>query len=239
MKDLQKDSKITLPLVQISKPADLLRASSISQVLKTYEVKNVLMEIRLYVEKCANALNIKMNDGQVSTLCEDLMETYKHDSLEDLRECLKAGRRGEYGFGHEQRNSLNMLIVRQWMGKHLEKKSLARENVQEDKNREYKRQDESSMVGLYKDSAKFFKPPQKKKSDKIVKSKETKELIEQMMKDQKITPNYRSEFYQNAQKMFKDLQDKLNQEIELNEDDEAFMKYHKMFIIDKKLYTNV
>jgi len=79
------------------------------------------------VEKCAEQLNISMSQNQASTLSDDLIDVYSHDSVEDITECLKNGRRGEYGFGHNSRNSLNMILIREWMSLHLEKKAIERE----------------------------------------------------------------------------------------------------------------
>jgi len=75
------------------------------------------------------ALNISMSDNQVLTLCEDLVDTYTYDSIEDVRECLKNGRRGVYGFGHNSRNSFTMILIREWMSLHLEDKAIEREKV--------------------------------------------------------------------------------------------------------------
>jgi len=70
-----------------------------------------------------------MSEIQVVTLCEDLVDTYTYDSIEDVRECLKNGRRGVYGFGHNSRNSLNMILIREWMSLYLDKKAIEREKV--------------------------------------------------------------------------------------------------------------
>lgn len=86
----------------------------------------VLTEISLSVEMCAMALNISMSNIQLVTLCNDIMESYPHDSIEDVRECFKNARRGMYGFGMNSRNSLNMILVREWMSLHLESKASAR-----------------------------------------------------------------------------------------------------------------
>ena len=125
--DLQKSKSNTLCLEKTSKPVDLIKCKNISLQVKEHGELAVLTEVRLYVEKCAMALNIQMSQIQVVTLCEDLIDTYSHDSIEDLRECLKSGRTGAYGFGHNSRNSLNMILIREWMAAHLEKKAIERE----------------------------------------------------------------------------------------------------------------
>jgi hypothetical protein len=129
---LQKSKKDTLSLERISKPSDLLKCKTIASQIIKVGVEHVLIEIRLSVQKCAMALNISMSDNQVVTLCEDLMDTYTYDSIEDVRECLKDGRQGKYGFGHNSRNSLNMVLITEWMSFHLEKKEIERRKA--DKN---------------------------------------------------------------------------------------------------------
>jgi len=118
-----------LDLVKISKSVDLLTCKTIASQIQAHGDVSVLTEIRLSVEKCALALNITMSEIQVVTLCEDLVDTYTYDSIEDVRECLKNGRRGLYGFGHNSRNSLNMILIREWMSFHLENKAIEREKV--------------------------------------------------------------------------------------------------------------
>lgn len=89
----------------------------------------VRVTILMSVEKCAEQLNISLSQNQAVTLSDDLIEVYSHDSVEDITECLKNGRRGEYGFGHNSRNSLNMILIREWMSLHLEDKAIEREKV--------------------------------------------------------------------------------------------------------------
>lgn len=85
------------------------------------------MNIAPSIEKLAMALNIKMNEIQLLTLCEDIIECYPYDSIEDVRECLKRARQGQYSFGHHQRGVISMPLIREWMAQHLEVKAQIRE----------------------------------------------------------------------------------------------------------------
>lgn len=97
--------------------------------IKEHGKQNVLTEISISIRTCALALNITLSEIQLVTLCNDVIDVYHHDSIEDVRECLKMGRRGVYGFGHNSRNSLNMILISEWMQKHLEKKAIEREKL--------------------------------------------------------------------------------------------------------------
>lgn len=108
------------------------------------------------------SLNIKMNSLQLETLCEDIMDSYPYDSLEDVREVLKNARQGVYGFGHESRGAITMILIRDWMSQHLEKKA----RILESKHNKQKLSDKT----IYKtvDYEKFKKNPPvnlKKKQD--------------------------------------------------------------------------
>lgn len=76
-----------------------------------------------------------MSNNQVLTLCNDIMDSYPTESIEDVRECLKNGRRGVYGFGMNSRSSLNMILFREWMTNHLEIKAELRTKRHEEKNK--------------------------------------------------------------------------------------------------------
>lgn len=81
----------------------------------------------MFLEKCVISLGIKMTNERISLLCEDVLEVYGYESLEDIRECLKKARNGSYSFGHESRNTISMIHIRKWMTEYLEKKVELRE----------------------------------------------------------------------------------------------------------------
>jgi len=108
---------------------DLLYAKPLQAQERAHGKRPVLTEIRIMLEKCALSLGITMTEGQAVVLSRDLFERYYFDSLEDIREALKKGRMGVYGFGHNSRTSLNMVLIAEWMAFHLEEKSKARETL--------------------------------------------------------------------------------------------------------------
>lgn len=125
--DLAPNSGQPLSLIEVSNTGDLLKCKPIMEQIAAHGEGPVKAKVRMAVEKCAIGLNIELSDAQVVVLCEDLIDTYSHDSIEDILECLKKGRRGVYGFGHNRRDTLNMVLIREWMQAHLAEKWEQRE----------------------------------------------------------------------------------------------------------------
>lgn len=65
------------------------------------------------------SLDIELDNYKLHILVEDLVDKYKFDSIEDIQECLKKGRRGDYG---QVYGKLNMIVFSKWMEKHLQLK---------------------------------------------------------------------------------------------------------------------
>lgn len=97
------------------------------EMIKEFGIEPVQITIKKAVTKCCAGLNIHMDPGLIDLLVEDLVDVYKYDSVEDIIECLKKGRQGKYGFGHNSRSALTMILIGEWMAKHLEEKAIARE----------------------------------------------------------------------------------------------------------------
>jgi hypothetical protein len=76
------------------------------------------------VSKCGMGLGISMNQMQVITLVEDIIDVYLYDAIEDVVLALKKGRQGDFGNTY---NKLNMVVVKQWMAYVLEEKAIERE----------------------------------------------------------------------------------------------------------------
>lgn len=89
----------------------------------------VKMEIRMSVEKCAMSLGITMSKAQVKILCDDIYDVYKYDSVEDIQQCLKKARQGQYDLAHFKRDVISMPLFRHWMKQHLEEKAQHRERI--------------------------------------------------------------------------------------------------------------
>ncbi|MGH1436579.1 MAG: hypothetical protein ACRBG0_19205 [Lewinella sp.] len=104
-----------------------------AQVIRTEGVAPVLDWVMRFVSKCATQLNISASAEFIETLSEDIIDVYKYDSLEDIAECLKKGRQGRYGINY---GKLNMVVIQEWMAKHLEEKYRAREAAHENSKHE-------------------------------------------------------------------------------------------------------
>lgn len=145
-----KTSGSTSLTVATSKPADILACPTISQQIKEHGSQAVFFEISQYVERCALAIGVELSNAQLTVLVEDLKDMYRYDALEDLREALKKGRRGQYGYGMHNRRTLTLPLIQEWMQKQLEEKSRAREE------RHQKRKDEADKTaqGQLSDKAK-------------------------------------------------------------------------------------
>ena len=111
------------------KTHEILTAKPIFLQIKEHNQIQVLQLVSLWLVKLSDAIGdtLKENPSRLKDLAQDLIEVYKYDSLEDIRECLKNGRRGVYGFGHNKRGFISMMLLREWMEKHLDKKAELRE----------------------------------------------------------------------------------------------------------------
>lgn len=107
-----------------------------TQLARKSGEREVLSTLRISLEKCSISLGMELTDQTCAILCEDIFEKYKYDSVEDIVECLKKARRGYYGFGHNSRKSLNMVLISEWMAKHLEEKAIEREKELQNQKKE-------------------------------------------------------------------------------------------------------
>lgn len=82
------------------------------------------------MNKCVNSLGLEIDNSTLQTLIEDIVEKYKYDSIEDIRECIKKGRQGYFGKVY---GKFDLIVISEWMSKHLEEKSIAREHQNNDK----------------------------------------------------------------------------------------------------------
>lgn len=111
-------------LIRITKTSDLLKAKPINDQILKFGRNDVDLHISNSVVKCAIGLEIELSNHALQILIEDIVDKYKFDSIEDVQECLKKGRRGNYGPTY---GKLNMIIISDWMTKHLEEKAIERE----------------------------------------------------------------------------------------------------------------
>lgn len=126
-------------LIQITKTSDLLKAKPINEQIIKFGRNEVNIQISNSVFKCAIGLNIELTNFQSQILIEDIVDKYKYDSIEDIQQCLKNGRRGDYGPTY---GKFNMIVISEWMNKHLEKKSIARESQLKKQKHDFKDREE-------------------------------------------------------------------------------------------------
>lgn len=184
-----------LSLIPVTSNIDLLKCKRISQQIKTHSRRQVIDEVCKYLDKCLMGLNIVMTKENQVLLCQDIIQKYSGDSIEDIRECFMHGRQGTYSFEHESRHALTMQVFTLWMNQHLNKKIDARERQIElvrSKNEKAGREpiDRNKFYGAYK--ARRAKE----------REEETKEGRAQkaLMKSEAEYLKYRAKFYDNKKK---------------------------------------
>jgi hypothetical protein len=140
------------------KTHEILRAKPIFLQVQDHSEKQVKQLIATWLLKLSSSIGDMLhNDAdRLTTLVEDLMDVYPYDSLEDIRECLKKGRRGDYGFGHHKRGFITMLLLREWMSRHLEEKAIIREKEIERNKVDLKDVENFDAKRFYKEGAKFL-----------------------------------------------------------------------------------
>jgi hypothetical protein len=111
----------------------LFRATPINEQILKHGRNEINLEVAKYVNKCIKGLDIEISNYTLQILIEDIIDKYKFDSIEDIQVCLKNGRQGRYGTTY---NKLNMVIISDWMSKHLEEKAIYREKIINDRKKE-------------------------------------------------------------------------------------------------------
>jgi hypothetical protein len=150
-------------MIQISTPTDLLKAIPIINQLMKFGRDEVQVQISKYVTICAHGLDIPMDNIKLQLLVEDLTDKYKYDSIEDIQQCLKNGRRGDYGPTY---GKFNMIVISEWMNKHLDRKAAARESQMKKQKHDFKDREE------YENVVKVGIDRQKKEDDRRKKAKD-------------------------------------------------------------------
>ena len=122
-------------MIQITTTTDLLKAKQMTEQLLKFGRNEVNKEIAKAVNKCVRGLNIEMDNMALQIFIEDIIETYKFDSIEDIQICLKNGRQGKFGKTY---GKLNMIVFQGWMAKHLEQKEDSRESEYIETKKDFK-----------------------------------------------------------------------------------------------------
>ena len=152
-------------LIQITKTSDLLKAKPINEQIFKFGRDDVNNEISKSVMKCAIGLNIELSNYQSQILIEDIVDKYKYDSIEDIQQCLKNGRRGDYGPTY---GKFNMIVISEWMERHLDRKAAARESQLKKEKHDFKDREE------YESFVKVGIKNQKEDADRRKKNKDDK-----------------------------------------------------------------
>lgn len=113
-------------MTQITKTTDLLKCKPMFLQIKEHSDKAVKNKVAGFLIKCSSQLGLTYEPNFIETLAEDVIDKFKYESLEDIAECLKKGRQGDYGTSY---NKLTMIVISDWMAKHLEDKAINREKL--------------------------------------------------------------------------------------------------------------
>lgn len=158
---------------------DLLKAKNISLQIKETSKEIVMAHIAPWLLKLSEAIGDTLHKerSRLETLCEDIIDTYTYESLEDIRECLKKGRRGLYGWGHNKRAFISMQIIKEWMAHHLEDKAIEREKQHEQRKKNLRDIEDEEF-----DAVKFYESG-KAYRQKIAKMKEKRKHQDYKIKE--------------------------------------------------------
>ena len=137
---------------------DILKARPIMLQVQEHGELNVTNYIKANLLKLSAAIGDHLENDQtrLEMIAEDLMELYYYDSIEDIRECLKKGRQGKYGFGHHKRGYITMLLLREWMTSYLDEKCSIREKQILAAKVEHKEIENFNPEEFYANGKKFF-----------------------------------------------------------------------------------
>lgn len=112
------------------KPSQVQSITKVSDTLTLVPIvndkRNAYEIVFVAVRKCALGLGLDFSQEATEVLSEDLIDKYKYDSIEDILFALKNGRQGKYGNNY---GKLNMIVISDWMTRHLEEKAKEREKL--------------------------------------------------------------------------------------------------------------
>jgi hypothetical protein len=118
-------------LSAVRKTEDALNYPTIAQQIKALgkdgEDDVIVMALGT-IQQGLSAFNVKnpMTNAQVEMFVMDFIEDYKHESVADLKICLKNARNGVYGTHYQ---AIDQLTVMEWFGKYLDEKAMERERL--------------------------------------------------------------------------------------------------------------
>ena len=125
---LQILDQFTTSLSAVRKTEDALNYPTIAQQIRTVGEDDVIVMALGTIQQGLSAFNVKnpMTNAQVEMFVMDFIEDYKHESVADLKICLKNARNGVYGTHYQ---AIDQLTVMEWFGKYLDEKAMERERL--------------------------------------------------------------------------------------------------------------
>lgn len=115
-------------LSAVKKTEDALNYPTIAQQIRATDEPDVIVMAYGTIAQGLSAFNVKnpMTPEQIELFVEDFIEDYKHESIADLKICLKNARNGVYGTHYQ---AIDQLTVMEWFGKYLDEKAMERERL--------------------------------------------------------------------------------------------------------------
>lgn len=114
--------------IQIYQPQVLLPVKTEKDTLNIVCIKNDARDVKKHIAslliKCALGLGVDLSEELLELLVSDIIDVYGYDSIEDVALALKNGRQGKYGKVY---GKINMVVISEWMGYHLDRKAQERE----------------------------------------------------------------------------------------------------------------
>ena len=117
------DAEIGLTYATANSGKKLIHLKKENPILIEMQVNQVITNFLIH----ANAQR-SMSEEQVYQLAIDLIETFGHESLEDIVLMFKMARQGQL---KEHFGTVDGIIIGRWMGEYLNKKAIHRENHKE------------------------------------------------------------------------------------------------------------
>ncbi len=109
----------------------------INVLKRVVEPRQISIALDIQLTRLVANLNLKwsLNDHQIKTIVEDLIDTYPAESLDDFILCFKKARQGAYG----ELIRLDGPIIFSWMGDYLDEKyRIIEDNLMHEKDQFYK-----------------------------------------------------------------------------------------------------
>lgn len=98
----------------------------ICEVVRAIGSRDVAIALDIQLTRLVSNLNLKwsINDRQIKTIVEDIIDKYPNESIEDFVLCFKSARQGNYG----ELVRLDSAIIFRWIGEYLDAKYEALED---------------------------------------------------------------------------------------------------------------